>query len=456
VPANKPTSPIERPIRVVFLVFYFEAWDSLSQVYETMLKDPAFDPIVVTIPRKLTGDSGYGGEHRVHKFFKRRAIDHLRLNHEDSWQSLQELKDLRPDFVFLNYPWQRNYQPAFRPDSLVTFTKILYTPYFLAPLVNEHEGELEHDSDRVASHLYTQRVHQLASLIFVQDQATKDAFNLTERGSDRVLFTGAAKLDSLRQNFLEVSAKLSAKASARLARKPDAKQKYDLKVLWAPHHSYSAAWLNFGMFVNSYRQMLELAKKYPNIKFVLRPHPFLFGTLVDRSVLKNDVLENWLRQWKALPNTRLNSKANFVKQFAETDLLLTDGISFLAEYPLITGKTAVFLENANHWRFNKLGELAAESNYRIKDVADFESFIKLALKEKANVVLAAGAKSAELKRRNNLNNLRQEIDPNPGAVADCILEAIANHFASSPSLVDASALSEVAWEDQPGREPRTD
>ena len=46
---------MSRPIRVVFLVFYFEAWDALDAIYRGMLADPRFEPMVVSLPRKLTG-----------------------------------------------------------------------------------------------------------------------------------------------------------------------------------------------------------------------------------------------------------------------------------------------------------------------------------------------------------------------------------------------------------------
>jgi len=449
----------KRPIRVVFLVLYFEAWDSLSLVYQSMLDDPNFEPVVVSLPRKLTGDEGYGGEKRVHKFLKRLGIEHLRLSDEDSWSSLETLKQLEPDYVFLNYPWQRNYQPAFRPDSLVTFTRILYTPYFLAPLVNEAEapaGGAAPGSSRteaVAAHLYTQRAHQLASLVFVQDQATKDAFESVEGGGERVVFSGSPKLDSLRENFSEVMAKKLAKV-----RRVGPEPKFTFSVLWAPHHSYSPAWLNFGMFSNSFREMLDLAKRYPSLRFVLRPHPFLFGTLADRGVLDPVELQAWLKAWKTLPNTKTNSKVNFVKQFANTDLLLTDGISFLAEYPLITGKSGVFLENPGHWEFNTLGRLAAAANTRVSTVAEFEAVLlsKLASLESSGLpaVLPAGLPADS--HADAIAHLRQAIDPNPGAAAAIILDAVQAHFATSPGLIDSTLIKDLPWEDQPGREPRTD
>ena len=460
----KALSTPVRPIRVVFLIFYFEAWDSLSQVYQSMLRDPRFEPIVASIPRKLTGDIGYGGEKRVHKFFKRQGIEHVRLTDPDSWASLAQLKALAPDYVFLNYPWQRNYQPAFRPDSLATFTRILYTPYFLAPLVNEQfdtpasgKDAANSDPTEVAAHLYTQRVHQLASLVFVQDADTQLAFGNTERGSKRVWFTGSPKLDSLRKTYVEALNKLAAKSQARASREVKTPRRYDLKVLWAPHHSYSPAWLNFGMFVQSYQQMLDVAKRHPRVQFVLRPHPFLFGTLIDRGVISAEILAHWQEAWKALPNTKTNAKASFAKQFASTNMLLTDGISFLAEYPLITGKPAIFLENPDHWQINHLGAIAAAANQKIGTVAEFEALLVAHLAQQAqlNAVVTEPAAQGAVDV-NKLQALREAIDPNPGTAANIILNAIVEDFTSDAGLVDPSKLAEIAWEDQPGREPRTD
>lgn len=439
-----------KPIRVVFLLFYFEAWDSLAPIFDEMKASPLFTPIVVTMPRKLTGDVVYGGEGDVHRFLTELDIAHVRLKGDDHLRNLQKLKSLEPDYVFLNYPWQRNYPPPFRPDSLVKFTRIAYVPYFLLPLVDEEspEGAITQSTTQpIAGHLYEQRTHQLASLIFVQDEVSKTAFASTSRGDEHVFATGSPKLDVLRQE----AAKLAKKRAKKQKAAPSA-SKYALRVLWAPHHSYSPAWLNFGRFAADHDAMLKFAESNPNIKVTLRPHPFLFGTLVDRGVLTRDELEFWLAKWNALPNTRITRRASFVKQFSKNDLLLTDGISFLAEYPLLTGKPAIFIENPQHWSFNRLGSLAADCNLRVRSVDEFAAI--------AHAFIEHGFTAAvgkELERySNSLTTLRAMVDPNPGMVAKNIVAIVAKHFVSGAPLVKPSVVAETAWEDRPGREPRTD
>jgi hypothetical protein len=36
-----------KPVRVVFLGMYFEAWDALDEVYRLMVEDDRFDPVVI-------------------------------------------------------------------------------------------------------------------------------------------------------------------------------------------------------------------------------------------------------------------------------------------------------------------------------------------------------------------------------------------------------------------------
>ena len=63
--------------------------------------------------------------------------------------------------------------------------------------------------------------------------------------------------------------------------------------------------------------------------------------------------------WNALPNTSIDVSSSSAQIFAQASHILTDGISYLAEWPLATGKPAIFLEHKGHWEFSPLGEVAA-------------------------------------------------------------------------------------------------
>ncbi len=393
---------MSRPIRVVFLVFYFEAWDALDAIYRGMLADPRFDPMVVSLPRKLTGYDKFRDEKKVSAFLDSQGIEHERFKFKKSKDGLARLKELAPDYVFLNYPWQRNYKKNYQIEKLVEFTKVCYVPYFSTSLVQE-PGE-----SGVAPHQYTQPTHQLAHMVFLQDADTKAAFDANGR-ADHSFLTGTPKIDAL------MAAKTDVPSIWPIVRElPGGKEPF--KLLWAPHHSYADRWLNFGHFNDQREPMLAFAQQHPEMDIVFRPHPFLFGTMTDREVMTQEEVDDWRARWDALPNTFTDLGAPLTSILLGSDALLTDGVSFLAEYPLVTGKPAIFWEKSVHWDFSPLGNIAAASTVTVHTMAEVEGAI-------------AQAQEGTLPDRSaEIAALVKAVRPQPASAAQTIIELVAKDF----------------------------
>jgi hypothetical protein len=277
----------------------------------------------------------------------------------------------------------------------------------------------------------------LASLVFTQDRFVRDAYAATSRGNDHVFFTGSPKVDALIE-AAEAAGSGAGQVETSAHRHAAGGR---TRVVWAPHHSYSPHWLNFGTFAQMFVEALDWATEHPEIDVCLRPHPFMFGTLVEREVISDSDLDAWLAAWDALPNTSIDSISGPAELFVGCDVLLTDGISFLAEYPLVTGKPSVFIENQGHWEFSELGELAAQASVRLNSFAEFVAGF--------DFVLEAGLPD----RAAEIAALREASSPYPGESAARIVEIVA---ADHSGLVDPSLVTEVPWERQPGREPLDD
>ncbi len=398
MPLSKPS----RPIRVIFLVFYFEAWDSLAEIYQRMLEDERFEPQVITIPRKLTGYEDFTDEPLVSAFFDEHGIAHERFRFEDSTLGLARLKELDPDYIFLNYPWQRNYQPGYQIEQLAAFARVCYVPYFSSSLVQEPHAE------GIAPHQYTQPTHRLAHMVFLQDAEVKSAFDEADYGN-HVYRTGSPKVDALIASGDSATPYWPLNRTLESGERPH-------RLLWGPHHSYGQNWLNFGVFAEVCQDMLDFARRNPNIDVVLRPHPFLFGTLTDRELLTPGELQTWKDAWDALPNTAVDGATPFPQSFLAADTLLTDGISFLVEYPLVTGNPAIFWEKEGHWAFTATGALAAEASVRVKDMQEFEALI------------AVAEQDALPDRAAQIAALLSYVSPHPGQAATRILKRLVKDF----------------------------
>lgn len=389
---------MSRAIRVVFLTFYFEAWDALEGIYLRMLEDSRFDPMVVTIPRKLTGYEDFTDQQKITDFFDARNIEHTMLDFPDGQQGLLKLKELKPDFVFLNYPWQRNYQTGYQIENLTTFTKVCYVPYFSSSLVKE-PGE-----EGVPPHQYTQPTHQLAHMVFLQDGETQKAFASIGR-KEHVYLTGTPKIDAL------LEAKSTVKPWWPLSSDHDR-----FRLVWAPHHTYAQRWLNFGHFNDQRELMLDYAKSHPEIDIVFRPHPFLFGTMTDRDVMTQEEVTDWRARWNALPNTYTDEGGPMSGLLLATDALLTDGVSFLVEYPLISGKPSIFWEKEDHWEFTNVGELAADASITVHTWAEVDSALNRA---QLNTLPD---------RSKEISTLNSTLRPLPASAAETIVELVAKDF----------------------------
>jgi CDP-glycerol glycerophosphotransferase (TagB/SpsB family) len=128
--------------------------------------------------------------------------------------------------------------------------------------------------------------------------------------------------------------------------------------------------------------MLAYAKAHPEIDIVLRPHPFLFGTLTGRDLMTADELKIWRESWDLLPNTFTDIDGPFTSLALASDALITDGVSFIAEYPLVTGKPAIFWKKPEHWEFSNLGKIAESSSVIVSSMTEVEQALQLVSQEK--------------------------------------------------------------------------
>jgi CDP-glycerol glycerophosphotransferase (TagB/SpsB family) len=187
-------------------------------------------------------------------------------------------------------------------------------------------------------------------MVFLQDEDTKSAFATMGR-SEHAFLTGTPKIDAL------LEAKDKVKPVWPMSRTlPDGSRPF--RLIWAPHHSYTSIWLNFGHFTDQKDAMLEYAKSHPEIDIVFRPHPFLLGTLTGENLMTPEELQSWREKWDSLDNTATEIEVAFTALALASDAMITDGVSFIAEYPLVTRRPVIFWAKQGHWEFSPLGKIA--------------------------------------------------------------------------------------------------
>jgi hypothetical protein len=143
--------------------------------------------------------------------------------------------------------------------------------------------------------------------------------------------------------------------------------------IWAPHWSVSKdSIISVSSFLSLSDEILRIAEKYRGIHFKFRPHPRLKHEL--RSGSNSYLLPDFVTKWNELPNTSIILGSEYSELLRDSNVLITDSISFLYEF-LPTGKASVITTAKQELRYNFLGKLIATSSYKYSDAIKIENTI---------------------------------------------------------------------------------
>jgi len=149
-------------------------------------------------------------------------------------------------------------------------------------------------------------------------------------------------------------------------------------IIYAPHHSVTYKNNKSSTFDINYRMIIEIARKYQNqIRWILKPHPMMAARCIEAGIFENyEKYQEYLDEWKNLRNAMVVSEGDYFDLFKMSDGMITDSISFLAEYQF-TGKPLLLLESGL-LKYNEFGDSVKEILYSCMgdDRLKIESFVE--------------------------------------------------------------------------------
>ncbi|MBB3967117.1 CDP-glycerol glycerophosphotransferase family protein [Rhizobium metallidurans] len=340
--------PATPKIRCVFIVQSIPMWDALADVYWAMTQDDRYHPMVVSIDNSQLGRGEFSGEDEVHAGLNALGVPHIRLDMH-SFDALDILRNLMPDVVFRQQQWDSPVPHGLRTME-ITFARICVVPYGMGVLANpDAKGE----DDEAYADNYDQQYHRLAWKIFCETEMTQSYYrSFAHSDPDKFVLSGYPKHNKLME--------AKGKGEWPIA-EPNGRA---FRVIWAPHHSLAVHGEGFGVFHKIYKQMLDWAKSAKEIHFVLKPHPALAFGAEQSGLFRDNSYQRYLDAWSALPNCAIR-EGTYGELFEASDLMITDGVSFLTEYHLFE-KPLIFIDSGVHAAFNALGRLAERAAHRVE------------------------------------------------------------------------------------------
>jgi CDP-glycerol glycerophosphotransferase (TagB/SpsB family) len=116
--------------------------------------------------------------------------------------------------------------------------------------------------------------------------------------------------------------------------------------------------------------ILNLASLYPETTWAIRPHPCFDQFVTHDNVLSKEELDYYYEEWEKYGV--IFKEGDYFELFQTSDCLITDCISFLADY-FPTGKPVFHLRSdAQAIDFNDLGKSIIKTYYQIHNNAELE------------------------------------------------------------------------------------
>lgn len=328
--------------KIVFLVHNIASIDALVPIIKEA-KKRGHTTIVITINNTFDENGESGSEELQHKGLLKLGIEHLRFGNIDSMLGLEYLKLIAPDVLFRQSPWDADIEEGYRTRNL-RFTRLCYTPYYGIQIVDKFEPNqpLDYHCD--------QDLHREAWAIFIENsQLVIDNFKKNCLFKElNLVKSGLPKYEFLADGLIKKTSNMEQKV-----------------ILWAPHHSFSENWFGFATFLETHKIIYQIASSNPSrYKVIFRPHPIFKKELIKSGKMSEGELNNILNRFESLPNFEWSVDNDPKFDFQKSDLLLTDGISFLASY-MLARKPLIWLESPSHQELTSVGEKLAEATYRL-------------------------------------------------------------------------------------------
>ena len=304
-------------IRVVFLNSDTSKWKCQS-VYRKMEESGAFEPIIGITA--LGEQASYSDSELAEvfaaseKFFDALGDRHVQTVDLNP-RCYRDLSELSPDIVFFPEPWATMHPQT--TAFVSRFALTCYVPYFVFTQSNpEKHCNLE--------------MHRSLAMYFILNESIANEYSKAHswwRQSFDFVPAGHPALDGISDSSPnEISG----------------------CVIYAPHHSIWARPVGLSIPISTFldfgNDILDYAKKHPEIKWAFKPHPKLRKSLENEEGWPKERIDAYYREWETIGTACYDG--SYINLFKKSRAMITDCDSFLAEYGA-TGKPIIHLRRSD-------------------------------------------------------------------------------------------------------------
>lgn len=308
-------------VKVGFLCQYIPVWHKLKPIYENMLADPRFEPVLICVPSnildgKLTGENT---ENDTLAYFLSQgypeALDAMQPN--GGWLPLEPMG---LDYIFYPRPYD-TYMPApYQSHHVSRYSKICMILYGM-------NTTQEVTSTTINRGFFRYVYCYFAELPYSREKNIANGWLLHKLGLQESVYYGMPGIEAIRE------AKNAPQPAWDFA-------KDGFRVLWCPRWTTDLR-LGGSNFFTYYQVLPEFASKNPDFAFLFRPHPLALQHFQQTGEMTAQEAAAFTAQCEALDNVSLDKEKEYSATFWGADVMISDISGMIPEY-FVTGKPLIF------------------------------------------------------------------------------------------------------------------
>ena len=308
------------PIRVGFLCQYIPAWSKLKPVYEGMLTDSRFQPVLICVPSNIENRQLVGNTENndTYEYFLREGYPEA-LN---AWEHNQwlELSKLNLDYIFYPRPYNDFLPPCYDSALVSRYCRICLVMYGMSMTEQIIDTVMERNFFRYV-YLY------FAESPYVMTRNQKMGALLHKLGLQKSVYKGLPGME-------EIAAKKDEESPAWDF------AKHSFRVLWTPRWTTDPA-LGGTNFFEYYQALLDYAGEQEKMDFLFRPHPLALENFRRTGEMTQEQIQSFLDRIQSLPNVSLDSQKEYFSTMWGASVLVTDISGIMPEF-FATGKPMIY------------------------------------------------------------------------------------------------------------------
>lgn len=340
----------QEPLNVLFFALYESVW-KYDSVFQHMLKDPNFNPLIIVCPVVNNGQEYMLQTiKRCYDYFESKGYPCI-CAYDEKTDTYIDPHQYKPDIIFYTRPYPSEINSMYVSSN---FKDVLscYVNYFYITMKNSYASLV--DFHKLVWRYYLEYPEFL-------EQITKNSLWFKYNG--RVV--GYPLFDSFRMyNQKDSDWPIVGKRKKR--------------IIWAPHHTIGVKnpMVALSTFERYYELMLKIAENYKDtIEIVFKPHPLLKPNLYNAQGWGKQRTDAYYEKWANSENTAL-IEGEYIGLFFASDAMIHDCNSFTVEY-LAVHKPAMFLNSGK--ADDTLNHVAIEARrcyYNGSSEKDIERFVQ--------------------------------------------------------------------------------